>query len=197
MTEPRRILFVCEGNICRSPYAAAAFTQRWSAVPVARPALASSAGTRAPAGARAHDQLSALVPDPSALDAHRARSIDHADLRHQDLVVTMERAHRQAVLERAPQLVRRTFTLGELARIAEPLLAGGIDAVGPDDQFHDVVARHRLAAPAPTAQGDDVPDPVRGDAAQFRLMAARIDADLDQLVTLLVRFDAARAGAVR
>ncbi|WP_267423480.1 MULTISPECIES: arsenate reductase/protein-tyrosine-phosphatase family protein [unclassified Curtobacterium] len=198
-SSPRRILFVCEGNVCRSPYAAMAFQQQWRAVPSARQTVTASAGTRAPSGALAHEQLRTLGLEAAPLDVHRARSVDDVDLRQQDLVVTMERRHRQAVLERAPQLVRRTFTLGEVARIAEPLLAGGIDTATAHDEFHDLLARFRLAAPAPSSTGpsDDVPDPVRGDGADFRRMATRIDHDLDLLVTLLVRFDAVLADDTR
>ncbi|TDN44023.1 protein-tyrosine phosphatase [Curtobacterium flaccumfaciens] len=198
---PRSILFVCEGNICRSPYAVAAFAERWRTLPGARPAHVSSAGTKAPAGAAAHERLSDLVRTAGARDgltAHRARPIETAALRGQHLVLTMERRQRGDVLDLAPAVLRRTFTLLELDRLAGPLLdSWDGDTVRAGDTVHELLARQRAVTGNPGGGVDDLADPVRGAAAEFRAMADRIDSAIDSLVALLVRFDdATRGGAL-
>ena len=178
------VLFVCEGNVCRSPYAMVAFRERWRAS--GAPVLdVTSAGTRAPIGAGAHELLRPLVPHPvgaDELDQHQARRITPALLRGQDLVVTMERSHRADVLDAAPNLLRRTFTLVELERFARAVLAEGIPS-GADLQ--QLIARHRLRMSTGSA-ADDVADPVVGGPEDFRSMVERIDDALSVIVPVLV-----------
>ncbi|WP_420369710.1 low molecular weight phosphatase family protein [Curtobacterium sp. L1-20] len=194
----RRILFVCEGNICRSPYAAAAFSERWETLAGARPTVVSSAGTRAVVGAPAHELLAGHLQEPSLLDAHVARQLTAAIVRGQDLVLTMERAQRGAVLDLVPAALRRTFTLPEVQRLAEPVLDGwNADTLRGADSLHELLGRQRASGAGSTSADDDVADPVLGGAAEFAAMTARIDRAVDELVALLIRFDSSMAGARR
>lgn len=194
MTE-RRILFVCEGNVCRSPYAVAAFTERWSTLAGARPTIVSSAGTRAVVDAGAHDLLRPHVRDHDALDRHRARQITAPIVREQDLVLTMSRAQRGVVLDLVPAALRRTFSLGEVQRLAEPLLDGWqTDTLRQGDTLHELLGRQRAAIGGASSAGDDVADPVLDGPAAFAGMATRVDRAVDELVALLVRFDAVVRG---
>jgi protein-tyrosine phosphatase len=111
------VLFVCTGNICRSPTAerlAVAFSARLQ-IPGF---TASSAGTRAVIGHTIHHEaapvLEKLGGDSSAFVA---RQINPRIASSADLVVTMTKAHRDAVLELAPHRLNRTFSLGEAASL--------------------------------------------------------------------------------
>lgn len=85
----RSILFVCAGNICRSPLAEALFRQ----IAGSRPLLAAldigSAGTIAMDGNRATPQAVRVAHEELGLDitAHRARNIDGLDA---DLILTVD-----------------------------------------------------------------------------------------------------------
>jgi protein-tyrosine phosphatase len=194
----RRILFVCEGNICRSPYAAAAFAERWETLAGARPTVVSSSGTRAVAGAAAHELLGAHLRTPSSLDGHIARQLTASIVREQDLVLTMERTQRGAVLDLVPSALRRTFTLLEVQRLAAPVLdAWNADTVRAGDTLHELLGRQRASGSGSTSADDDVADPVLGGPTEFAVMASCIDRAVDELVALLVRFDSSMAGAVR
>lgn len=197
----RRLLFVCEGNVCRSPYAAIAFRERWETLGGVRPTVVTSAGTRAPVGAAAHALLGPLVESEASrteLAEHRARQVDAATVRTQDLVITMERAHRGDVLDLVPAALRRTFTLGEVERLGAPVLDDWTDdTLRQDDTLHELLGRRRAVVGAAPATGDDIDDPVGGDSSEFRAMARRVDTAVDELVALLARFDAATSAQWR
>jgi protein-tyrosine phosphatase len=89
-----RILFVCTGNICRSPFAEA----------VARSAglEAESAGLDAYDGAGPTDDAVAVARELGYdLSSHRARHLTHELLEGADVVVGMTAAHVSVLGERA------------------------------------------------------------------------------------------------
>ena len=178
---PPRVLFVCEGNICRSPYAMVAFSELWSATE-GTPAAPLSAGTRAPLGAGAHEQLRRFFVEPRSvaqLDAHRSRRMDAGLIRGVDLVLTMERGHRRDVLALVPGALRRTYTLGEFAQVARAAIESDVELHGMS--LDDIAGRFRLAARGAA----DITDPVRGDASDFADMAHSVDDALKRVVALL------------
>lgn len=111
------VLFVCTGNICRSP------TAERLAVAMAKAAGipcfdASSAGTRAVVGHPVHqDAERVLVALGGDATNFAARRLTAKIATGADLILTMTRTHRDAVLEVAPQRLRCTFTLLEAARL--------------------------------------------------------------------------------
>lgn len=111
------VLFVCTGNICRSPTA-----ERLAVASSARLHIpgfrASSAGTRAVIGHAIHDDaapvLETLGGDSAAFVA---RQLNPRIASSADLILTMTKAHRDSVLELAPQKLNRTFSLSEAASL--------------------------------------------------------------------------------
>jgi len=95
---PRHILFVCSGNICRSP-AAQALARRWLDDRGLAEVLVSSCGTLRITGEHAHPfTRRAMAGRGADVDGHRSRGLSYFLLRESDLVVVMEPAHREAVL---------------------------------------------------------------------------------------------------
>ena len=98
-----------------------------------------------------------------------------------DLVLTMTRAHRDAVLELAPRLLRRTFTLTEAALLASQFNAENVAdlaALRPQLSAHDVT---------------DIPDPIGQDPAVFETIGHQIADLLPPIVELCRRSSAPRA----
>lgn len=184
-TPAARVLVVCTGNICRSPAA-----ERLLAARLGAQVQVASAGVRAVVGSPMMRTMARLVAGAGA-DAHgfAARQLTADMVRESDLVLTMTRAHRAAVVELAPAAVRRTFALRELARLA---VAADASSTGPwpSDPAGRVRAlparasQQRGRVPAAT-QDDDIDDPYdRGDAAYQRAFG-EIDDAVQRVVAAL------------
>ena len=111
-----RLLFVCTGNICRSP--AAAIVAR-SVLRADRFFSVTSAGTAAVAGSGVHPSTAEALQrrglDPSG---HVAQELTKSLIDEADVVLTMSLRQRSLVVTMSPQALRRTFTLREFARVA-------------------------------------------------------------------------------
>ncbi|HYE00880.1 MAG TPA: low molecular weight protein-tyrosine-phosphatase, partial [Alphaproteobacteria bacterium] len=100
-----RVLFVCTGNICRSPTAEAVFRHMVEAAGLAGRIEADSAGT--------HGYHLGEAPDPRAVEHGarrgydlaplRARTVDRQDFQDFDLLLAMDRAHLAWLQRLAPQ----------------------------------------------------------------------------------------------
>jgi protein-tyrosine phosphatase len=161
------VLFVCTGNICRSPTA-----ERLATASNARLQIpgftASSAGVRAVVGDPIHPQavsvLHSLGADSSAF---AARQITPKIASSADLVLTMTKAHRDAVLELAPQKLNRTYNLCEAAML--------ISDFGAETLADLVESRPRLGQLAV----EDICDPIGQNSEVFAAVGS-------QIATLLV-----------
>jgi protein-tyrosine phosphatase len=186
-----RLLFVCTGNLCRSPLAAQLLAT-WAHQELGERAaevLITSAGVEAPDGRPMDaDSRRALLEaggDPDILGNHRSRPLDPAEVTEADLVLTMTRWQRRKVLARAPRALRRTFTLPEAA----DLLARS--GPGPELPFEDRARElaGRLNAARATRQvsdRDDVRDPMGRPLEVHRAVAARIATELRPLADVLL-----------
>ena len=83
-----RLVFVCQGNICRSPFAQFAAESKYSGLPVASFGLATTTGC--PADSMAIDVAADYGLD---LDSHRATDLTDFELLHGDLLLVMEDRH--------------------------------------------------------------------------------------------------------
>jgi len=109
----RRVHFICTGNICRSPLAAALFRML-----TARRGLGAieveSAGLYAVVGAMAAADMRELARRQGLeLDAHRGRAFEPERVGPEDLVVVMERVQRRLILEQAGLPPEQVVLLGE------------------------------------------------------------------------------------
>ena len=201
MTTPAgaRVLMVCTGNVCRSPAAERLLRLRLgpgSGIDV------TSAGTGALVGSAIDPPVAELLEARGAETADfTARVMTERIATETDLVLTATREHRAAIVEAAPGAVRRTFTLRELARLAgdvtEPELAeraaqdaarsrGDGAPVTPADRLRALVAIASRRRTQVDPELDDVPDPFRRSAEDYRravdLVAEAVDAVADRVL---------------
>jgi len=159
------ILFVCTGNICRSPTA-----ERLAAAHAAQYAfpdfMASSAGTRAVIGYPIHKDAARVLEQMGAdTSDFAARQLTAKIVSGADLIIAMTGTHRDIVLEAAPRQLQRTFTLTEASRLA---------AMEEAKTLFDLAGlRPRLG---PTKKLD-IPDPIGQSPEVFAAVGAQI-ADL-------------------
>jgi protein-tyrosine phosphatase len=152
-----RLLFVCSGNICRSPMAAEYMRHRAARSGLAH-VVVDSRGTLGieghPASPEACQAMSEIGLD---LTRHRSRGIDEAALRAADVVVAMSHHH-----------------LVELAE-AYPAKLGG----------ERLLLRAFEAGPAPHAAPADLDDPIGCAVEAYREQRAIIVRAIDHLALWL------------
>jgi protein-tyrosine phosphatase len=149
------VLFVCTGNICRSPTAEGVMVAKLEQVGLADKVQCDSAGTHGfhigdPPDQRALSHAKSRGYDLSSL---RARKIDAADFERFDLLLAMDHGHRRLLERQAPPGTRAKIAL-----------------------FLDF-ARHLDAR--------DVPDPYYGDASDYDYALDLIEAGTDGLLKAL------------
>ncbi len=176
------IVCVCTGNICRSPAA-----ERLLALHLGPDVTVSSAGTYAMVGEPVSPPMDQLIADVGAVaSGFRAQQLTPRTLAPADLVLALTTTHRGDVVELLPRVVRRTFTLKELARLLE--------AIDPA-ALPQATVSERLRAAVPLAQAqrrpvrdlgaDDVEDPYRRGAAAYRSAFAQIEEAVVRIAAVL------------
>ncbi len=138
MASPVKVLFVCLGNICRSPLAEGVFRAAVAARAEAEDVRVDSCGTGGWHVGESPDPRSVEVGRANGVDisGQRGRQLAPGDYRRFDWLVAMDRSNLQAVLDRQPK--------DSLARVVA---------------FMDYV---------PNAPGEDVPDPYYGGPRGFQ-----------------------------
>ena len=175
------ILFVCTGNICRSPLAERLLHTRLGAAVGERRGsfLVGSAGTQGWEGSAmdptAAAQLVRLGGDPTDF---RGRQLTAELIAAADLVLTATRAHRRVVLGELPEALRRTFTMCEFAH----LVAG---SASPTDSAGGLVAWAASRRGSATLDDYDIADPYGASAAVHSQVADHISACVDEMVAAL------------
>jgi len=131
---PRGVLFVCHGNICRSPYAEAAFRDRLggSVSSVIHVLSAGFIGPIRPAPRFAVEEAAARGVD---LRDHRSKTITPMALRSVDIVAVMEPGQAPAVAKMFPTAAS-IIVLGDL----DPHPNGGRTIVDPVDKSRAIFA---------------------------------------------------------
>lgn len=111
----RVILFVCTGNVCRSPMAAALFNARARRAGESVQFVARSAGTWAPDSQRASAHaITAMAQRGIDLSEHRAHTLTRQDLAEADVVIVMTRNHREALAAEFPEARPKLHLMSEL-----------------------------------------------------------------------------------
>ncbi len=130
-----RVLFVCLGNICRSPMAEGIFRQMVKEAGLSNRVDTASAGTGGwHVGEQPHRGTLAILRDHKIDLGHkRSRQITHSDLREYDYIVAMDSenvADIQALFgKRVPRLLEFTLDNNLPMDVPDPYYTGGFEHV--------------------------------------------------------------------
>jgi len=157
-----RILFVCMGNICRSPTAEGVFRKLVQDRAPHLQVEIDSAGTHAyhvgePPDLRA---IAAAARRGIDLSGLRARMVDEADFEGFDLLVAMDQLNREVLLDRSPDEYRERVRL--------------------------------MLEFAPSTDLEDVPDPYYGGAVGFERVLDLVEEASTGLLDELLALSAAK-----
>ena len=194
MGHDARILIVCTGNICRSPFIERLLQheldERRSVSE--RGIVVRSAGTAALVGSSMDAQAAAqLVAHGGDASGFRARDLTPALVAESDLVLTATRAHRGKVALMSPKVLRRVFTFCDFA----DLVAGAdgftapvmhTDPRGWVRQVTEKAAASRGFRPPLAPELADIVDPYRREDEMFVTMAQQIVDSMSAVVRTLV-----------
>jgi protein-tyrosine phosphatase len=168
------VLFVCTGNLCRSPSAALLLQQELA-----------SAGTT---GVTVHSAgVSGTSVGPPAkllqeagqyglnLGDHVPRQLDGGMLTAADLIVAMSREHLREIVLANRDVFSRTFTLREIVRRGQDQ-----GQRNSDESLQDWLARlhegRRTIDLVGDSREDDIADPMGGSADDYRRMLKDVSA---------------------
>jgi len=193
MGDEARILIVCTGNICRSPFIERLLQHELDEHRSSdRGIIVRSAGTGALVGSAIDPQASAqLVAHGGDASGFRARDLAPALIAESDLVLTATRAHRGKVALMCPKVLRRVFTFCDFADLVD-----GIDGlsspVAPRDprawvrQVTEKAAASRGLKPPLALDLADIADPYRREDEAFAAMAQQVVESMPAVVRSLV-----------
>lgn len=103
----KNILFVCVGNICRSPVAEAVLQDLQPNLKV------SSAGIDAMVGERIDDEMQYRLSKRNIVAHHCARQLETRMVRRADLIIAMEKFQIETILEEHPEARGKVMLLGK------------------------------------------------------------------------------------
>lgn len=165
-----RVLFVCIGNVCRSPLG-----ERLLAARVAdRDIEVTSAGVGALVGSTMSPEAAVhLEAYGGSADGFVSRQLTTVMVEESDLVLTATRAVRSRVLEDSPTALRRTFTVRELAAL--------LDVVPPQGDLPALVRTAAEQRSRAALDDYDIPDPYRRGAEANVLAAELMSTAVDRI----------------
>ncbi len=111
----KNILFVCTGNTCRSPMAAAILAKEKPWYNVFSRGINVLAPS--PASAEAVEVMNEMGLD---ISSHRSEQLTRDDLMRADIIFTMTENHNHLILRRYPEFTGRVFTLSPGNDIVDP-----------------------------------------------------------------------------
>lgn len=128
------VLFVCTANLCRSPMAAALFRDMVKRRGSDLDWRIESAGTWAAEGNPAVSQVQQVINERGIdLSDHLSQSVSEELLQRFNLILTMERSHKEALRVEFPSHAERIFLLSEITGFEHDIK----DPIGgPASEYH-------------------------------------------------------------
>jgi protein-tyrosine phosphatase len=162
------VLFICTGNLCRSPSAQWFLAQRAAKIgpPDITVESAGTRGTTSKVPAELQREGAAYGLD---LSTHVPRRVDAESIARADLIIGMAREHVREIVLASPSAFTKSFTLREFVRRGrENGQRGYLQPV--HEWLRQLGEERRHVELLSDSPADDIPDPMGGNAEEFRTM---------------------------
>jgi protein-tyrosine-phosphatase len=131
------ILFVCTGNLCRSPMAMGILRQRLAEQGLADRYQVHSAGVWAVDGRPASENATAVMAERGIdISDHTAHTVNAGDMAEADLILVMSREHSQVIRSTWPQYEWKMYRLSEMTGKRQDI----------DDPYSSSIEQYRQCA---------------------------------------------------
>ncbi|MDN5797010.1 MAG: low molecular weight phosphatase family protein [Intrasporangium sp.] len=181
-----RVLVVCTGNVCRSPYMERRLAQvlEGTGVEVVSGGTAALVGQGMDPGT-AHELGQVGVSVVGFVSTQvTAQRVGEADL-----VLTAAREHRATVAQLHAKALRYCFTWADFADLVDGLDPDGLGRPAPGQTWvshvASLAAARRGTVPPRSKEQSDILDPYRLGSEEFSRMARQIEEDLPPIVAAL------------
>lgn len=140
-----RVLFLCTGNICRSPLAEGVLRHMLDAELAGRVDVASAGVAAMPGQPASTNGVMACAELGVDISGHRARMLTRDLIETTDLVLAMEEHHRMAAVKLAPREAGKIHLLSQYAAGSEGNAPIGVDdPIGGDlDEYRSTLREIR------------------------------------------------------
>lgn len=190
------VLFVCIGNVCRSPFGERLLRHRLDELAIGDEFTVTSAGVRAMQGRSMHPESTrTLEARGGSAEGFVARQLSAELAEGADLVLAATRDIRSRLLEESPRSLRRSFTLREFVSLAEAHRAAGEGASGgrrvPPTAVRGAQALDALIEDCSRGRGIlrlddvDVTDPIGRSPQTYDAVAELLDDQVTRLAKVL------------
>lgn len=174
------IMFVCTGNICRSPMGELLTARYLTGTSV----KVSSAGTR---GLPSHriDPSSARLMNAVGIDptGFRSRRLTRAMAESADLILCFEKDQRKDIVTLAPLAVRYTFLLNDFANMCEYCARNGlVKGLTIQERLSSVIEMSTIIRPMMPLP-DDIEDPHGKEFEKFHIAADQTNKAIRKMLT--------------
>lgn len=180
MTDRDRVLVVCTGNICRSPYIERVLAHTVPDLDVR------SAGTHALVGEPIDNGSKIWLRHHGVRDdGFSAQQLTRPLVQDSDLVLAVTPWHRSQVVTEWPKAMRYTFAVPEFADLVSHVTPADLDPEIPLAGLPQAAARKRNLVRARIDEAAEIADPFQQGAQAFEGMVRQLEQLLPPIIQAL------------